>query len=85
MSGWTLALLSEYSDICNCLHFDGSNLKELAEEYAIFEHLEPIQLFSKWDINIIKLFDISAFGNGILSNIENQKTTFYNENNEFNK
>lgn len=70
---------------CNCLHFDGSNLKELAEEYAIFEHLEPIQLFSKWDINIIKLFDISAFGNGILSNIENQKTTFYNENNEFNK
>jgi len=78
-------LLSEYSDICNCLHFDGSNLKELAEEYAIFEHLEPIQLFSKWDINIIKLFDISAFGNGILSNIENQKTTFYNENNEFNK
>lgn len=64
---------------CNCLHFDGINLKKLAEEYAIFEHLEPMNLFKKWDLNIIKLFDINAFGNGFFSNIENQKTTFYNE------
>ena len=67
---------------CNCLHVRGSNLKKLAEEYAIFEHLEPMQLFTRWDVNIIKLFDISAFGNGILSNIENQEKSFYVGTNE---
>ncbi len=69
----------------NCLHFEGENLKYFVEEYGIFEHLNPMNIFQKWDLEIIKQFDIKAFGSGRLSSIETQKTTFYNEDNESNK
>lgn len=70
---------------CNCLHEDGNNLKFFVEKYSIFEHLTPMEMFNNFDIEIIKQFDINAFGSGELNSIEKQKAIFYSQNNETNK
>lgn len=70
---------------CNCLYSEGNSLKKFVEEYAIFEHLIPMNIFGNWDLEIIKQFDIKAFGAGKLSDINNQKSTFYKEENDTTK
>lgn len=70
---------------CNCLHEDGNNLKFFVEEYSIFEHLTPMEMFNNFDIEIIKQFNIKAFGSGELNSIEKQKAIFYIQNNEISK
>ena len=67
--------------MCNSLDPTQYKSKIYLEKYSILEHLTGMKFFKKWYISILDQFEVKAFGDGILSDIDNRKEFFYSENN----
>lgn len=66
----------------NGLSHDGANMKKYIEKYSLLEHLIGIQFFKKFNVEIIRKYDISAFGNGVFSSLDRQSYFFGNQKSE---